>query len=355
MRLLMLPRYERLGASSRLRSYQYIPFLERAGFDIEVSPLLADEYVRSLYEGGPRIPSVLRGYVRRIAAQLSARRFDVVWLEKEFLPWLPAWMDRMCGRAALVVDYDDALFHTYDEHPSAVVRMLLGRRIDTLMRRADLVTAGNDYLASRARSAGCSRVELLPTVVDLDRYCVGSKEARNEGAVIGWMGSPSTADYLQQVSEVIARLRARFGIRAVAVGARPDQVEGTPFEAVPWTEDSEANLVASFDIGIMPLPDAPWERGKCGYKLIQYMACGIPVVASPVGVNREIVRDGINGFLANDSPEWEGHLTRLVLDKAERTRMGLAGRARVEDWYCLQVQAPRVAGLLKSVVAGSGR
>jgi glycosyltransferase involved in cell wall biosynthesis len=347
MRLLMLPRYEALGASSRLRSYQYLPKLSDAGIDVTVSPLLSDAYVRALYGGGRGVHEVVKGYWRRVLAQLSAEKFDIVWLEKEFLPWMPPVLERIPGKAILVVDFDDAVFHRYDEHRFATVRRIMGTRIDQLMRRADVVTAGNDYLANRALEAGCQRVATVPTVVDLTRYSSRAPNESGKPLVIGWIGSPSTAHYLRDVSTVIASMRKRYAVRAVAVGARPDQVVGTPFETVPWSEAEEAAIVAGFDIGIMPLIDAPWERGKCGYKLIQYMACGVPVIASPVGVNREIVQPGFNGFLAGNETEWEAALTSLIIDADLRDRMGSAGRWRVEQWYSLQVQAPRLIQILQ--------
>lgn len=349
MRLLMLPRYEPLGASSRLRTYQYVPKLREAGIDVTVSPLFSDAYVRALYARSSRSGEVIRGYLRRVMSQVDAANFDVVWLEKELLPWLPRVFERISGRPALVVDYDDAVFHNYDEHRSVLVRHVLGRKIDNVMARADVVTAGNAYIARRAELAGCSRVERLPTVVDLQRYSPRSPSLSDRPLVIGWIGSPSTARYLVDVALAVELLQAHYEIRAVAVGANPEQLVGTPFQAVPWRESEEAMLVAGFDIGIMPLPDAPWERGKCGYKLIQYMACGVPVVASPVGANREIVQPEVNGLLATSIDEWEAALSRLLDNAALRHAMGGAGRRQVEEWYSLQAQAPRLIRVLSGV------
>lgn len=350
MHLLMLPRYDEAGASSRVRMYQYLPALRSAGIDVEVSPLFDSDYVRALYGQQRAWAAIARGYARRLRAQLAAAAFDAVWLEKELLPWLPSAVERLRGDAAVVVDFDDAVFHRYDMHRSSLVRGMLGGRIDAVMRRADLVTAGNDYLADRALAAGCRWVERLPTVVDLTRYSPPNAVVQGRPLVIGWIGSPVTAQYLRPLGPVIARLKERMALRAVAVGARADQVVGTEFEAVPWTEGTEAGLVAGFDIGIMPLPDEPWERGKCGYKLIQYMACGIPVVASPVGVNTDIVIPGVNGVLADTPDQWFAALTRLAGDPALRARQGAEGRRRVEEWYSLQAQAPRLVAMLQEAV-----
>jgi glycosyltransferase involved in cell wall biosynthesis len=345
----MLPRYDEAGASSRVRMYQYLPALRKAGVDVEVSPLFDGEYVRALYAGKTAWGAILRGYTKRLRAQLAASAMDAVWVEKELLPWLPSAVERVGGNPAVIVDYDDAVFHRYDMHRSRLVRRLLGGRIDAVMRRADLVTAGNGYLSARALTAGCKWVEQLPTVVDLVRYR-GRVPVLDNPVVIGWIGSPATAHYLRPLASVIEQLGERIELRAIALGARPDQVEGTPFEALAWSEAAEAEQVATFDIGIMPLPDEPWERGKCGYKLIQYMASGLPVVASPVGVNTEIVTSGLNGALAETPEEWIAALARLADDPALRARQGAEGRKRVESWYSLQAQAPRLISMLQEAV-----
>ena len=252
------------------------------------------------------------------------------------------------------MDYDDAVFHRYDSHAWPLVRRLLGKKIEGVMRRAELVTVGNDYLAESARVAGSRRVEWLPTVIDLQRYPARvSGQRREKGVVtVGWIGSPSTADYLRLVSAAFAPMQAAGLIRCVAIGARPDQLAGTPFTAVEWREEDEVAQLQKLDIGIMPLPDEKWERGKCGYKLIQYMACGLPVVASPVGVNTDIVDPGMNGLLASSPEQWAEAIRILVMDADLRRDMGDEGRRRVEEIYCVQAQTDRLMDMLYSVANG---
>jgi glycosyltransferase involved in cell wall biosynthesis len=351
MQLLMLPRYDALGASSRVRMLQYVPALEAGGVETTVSPLLDDEYVRALYAGRNSIKSIFAGYIRRLARVLASRKFDVIWLEKEVFPWLPSLLDvgLFPARSKLVVDYDDAVFHRYGEHEKAGIRRFLGGKIETVMRRADLVTAGNGYLAERAKSSGAKWIEYLPTAIDLNRYASVPKRETTQEVTVGWIGSPATAEYLHMVTSALETLRLRHAIRCIAIGPREDQVEGTPFEAWRWQESNEVELLRQFDIGIMPLPNAAWERGKCGYKLIQYMACSMPVVASPVGANREIVVHGENGQLASTTAEWISGLEKLVIDADLRRRMGDMGRRRVESGYSIQMQAPRLLEMLKKV------
>jgi glycosyltransferase involved in cell wall biosynthesis len=352
IRILLLSRYSRLGASSRVRSYQYLPYLACHGMQVTVLPLFGDTYLQDLYAGQrKRLGAICRAYLRRLGQLLQSRRFDLLWIEYELFPWLPAWGEGLLAtlRIPYMVDYDDAIFHRYDMHPHRLVRMLLRGKVDTVMRRAALVLVGNEYLAERARRAGAKRVECLPTVVDVERYDQALCLAQGL-CTIGWIGSPITAPYLALVQAVLSEVCQQGNVRVVIVGAQHVPLAGVPVETRPWSEQTEVQEIQRFDVGIMPLPDEPWERGKCGYKLIQYMACSKPAVASPVGVNRHIIADGIDGFLAATPTQWVQTLRTLCKDGALRERIGKAARRKVAKEYSLQVMAPRLVSLLSSVV-----
>ncbi len=349
MRVLLLTRYGEMGASSRYRSYQFLPYLEEQGFEVEALPLLDDAYLRARYGGaGVSRGSIAAAYARRLGQLLRSRQFDLVWLEKEALPWLPGAIESLllAVGAPYVVDYDDALFHRYDQHPAFAVRALLGNKIDRVMRGAALVIAGNSYLAARARAAGARQVAVLPTVIDLQRY-PPAPSAKNEIFTIGSIGTPMTARlHLETIRGPLERFCAGGEARVVAIGAG-DLGWQAPVEVKAWSGATEVADLQGIDVGIMPLPDSPWERGKCGFKLIQYMACARPVVGSPVGVNDDIIEPGVNGFKATTPDAWIQAIDTLRSDRELRHRMGGAGRSLVEQAYCLQVVAPRLAGLLR--------
>jgi len=191
-------------------------------------------------------------------------------------------------------------------------------------------------------------VLLLPTVVDTVRYTV-LKKTVTDALTVGWIGSPSTAPYLKGISKSLSILAESQDMRFVVIGGKAPFIKNVDVIELPWNEDTEVNEINNFDIGVMPLPDNPWERGKCGFKLIQYMACGLPVIASPVGVNSEIVEHGVNGFLAETQEEWEVALSTLLADSDLRQQMGKAGREKVEREYSLQVTGPKLVALLKSI------
>jgi glycosyltransferase involved in cell wall biosynthesis len=216
--------------------------------------------------------------------------------------------------------------------------------------------AGNAYLSNHARKGGAPWVETVPTVVDLDAYQVRSDTVDENTLRVGWIGTPETWQALANpIHKVLDSLLAEQEALFVAVGASMQPETAGTLEILPWAEDTEVTLIQSMDIGVMPLPDTPWTRGKCGYKLIQYMACGLPVVASPVGVNRDIVEHGVNGFLAESDDEWRAAVDALLNDADLRRRMGAAGRKKVEEQYSLQVWGPRVAQMLRSVAEGQAQ
>jgi glycosyltransferase involved in cell wall biosynthesis len=355
LKILVLVKYGRLGAPSRLRFLQYFPWLENGGLQLTVRPLLSDVMLRTRYQRGTYdTVSLLWAYASRWRAMLLRRNFDVIWIEKEALPWAPLWVERLLLRGIpYVLDYDDAVFHQYDQHSRAWVRRLYGRRLDGLMANAAMVVCGNNYLAQRAHGAGAQLTVVVPTVIDLTRY---SCKSRVSGVVslprIVWIGSPSTARYLELLREPLRVLAEQqpFVLRVIGGGAV--DFPGVQVELMSWSENTEVDSIRACDVGVMPLVDSSWERGKCGYKLIQYMACGLPVVASNVGVNADIVTQGENGYLANTPLEWTTALGKLLKDAPLRAQMGTAGRQLVESTYCVQQTGPIMTKLLRSIVEG---
>jgi len=286
-------------------------------------------------------------YINRVARLMNSRSFDLLWVEKELFPWFPAWVESSLAGQGIpyVVDYGDAVFHRYDMHANPIIRALLGKSIDSVMRQAATVVVGNDYLAERAHHAGASRIEYLPSVVDINRYSI--QEKAGEQFRIGWIGSPITAPYVGLIRDALEDVSQKINMRLVLVGAGDqDPLPNMEKDILPWSEDTEVANIRSFDVGIMPLPDGPFERGKCGYKLVQYMACGLPVIASPVGVNSRIIEQGKTGFMASSTAEWVQALVMLYQNANMRSDLGKAGRKKVEQEYCLQVTAPRLLEIL---------
>ena len=355
MKILAFMKYGDLAASTRQRLMIYEPYLAAAGIEVEYLPLLKNEHVRRLAIGRrASIATLIGGYLGRFWQLLTRRDHDLVWVHYELFPYLPGWVERLIlvSRKPVVVDYDDATFHQYDASSNWLVRQLLRRKLAPLLRAATVCICGNRYLRDYAVQY-CANSIILPTVVDTDAY-VPAAGRRHAGPVtIGWIGSPSTWVLVRPYLGLLSDRSERFGIEVRVVGAGAvDEADKFPgLKLIDWSQDSEIAEVQKMDIGIMPVWDGPFQRGKCGYKLVQYMACALPVVASPVGVNRDMVVDGENGFLANSVDEWREILTRLILEPELRARLGKAGRIRAEQHYSLAAQAPHLVKVLRSVVA----
>jgi len=316
-----------------------------------------DAYLLHLYTmKRGSVLDIAKALCRRMAALMMAHKYDVVMIEYEILPYFPPVFEKIMKKMniPLVVNYDDAIFYKYSQHSSRWMRRFMGNKIDAVMKAADLVIAGNSFLADYARNSGAGRVETIPSVVDLGRY--PASEHRNNGIfTIGWIGSPSTSVYLEGIASALAKACEGGRGRVLLIGSGRIKLAGVPVEIRPWSEAGEVEDLRSCDVGIMPLYDGSWERGKCGLKTIQYMACGLPVVVSPIGVNKDMVEDGVNGFLAKDNEEWVKSLVALRDDKALRERMGRAGRKKAEELYSLQSTAPLMAELIWDVAHKSLR
>ena len=355
MKILILPRYENLAASSRFRFYQYIPKLKEIGWDITVKPLLSNNYVKYLYfNKSLKFGEIFKSYLNRINNLLRNNRFDIVWLQQEALPWIPYFIETLLLKSSkkLVTDYDDAFFHRYDLHKNKIVRTILKNKIDSVMAVSDLILAGNDYLASRAAlNNSFKRITIFPTVVDTAKYTIRKNVRKNKEFTIGWIGSPGTEKYLNVVSGVLNEI-VKFGkIKISLIGAKNFKNDDGNINFIKWNEKTEVEEISKFDVGIMPLLDNPWERGKCGFKLIQYFACGIPVIGSPIGINNKIISHGQNGFLAKDITQWRQSLIYFINNRERAKEMGLKGRKLVEKKYSLKNNILDIKNLFNDLVS----
>ena len=356
MKVLLLTKYDYSGASSRYRTLQYLSILKEKGIDIVTSPLLDSHHIKKIFaKQKVSFLYYLRRYFKRIFLLLLKRKkFDVVWIEGEIFPYVPFFLENFFLPNRYVAEYDDAIFHNYDQHRFFFIRRLLGKKIDQIMSKSQHVVVGNEYVKNHAYQAGAKKVTILPTVVDAMVYAPDSPVLCEENipVVIGWLGSPTTVKYLKLIESVFVSIAKKANIKLSVIGGEYCP-EGVPTECYHWPNEwSEAEEIAylkKIDIGIMPLIDSPWEQGKCGFKLIKYMACAKPMVASPVSTNKEIVIHGENGYLANTLEEWESYLLALIRDADKRQRFGEAGRKNMLETYSLQVTAPMMCHILKAV------
>lgn len=348
MRVLFLTLYPEQAASPRYRVHQFIPYLESRGIQCTVHAPMSNA-AWSRLTGPNRRGRAFWYHARetpvRLMQILSADRYDVVFVQKAIMTAYLRGMDRILRKRArkLVYDIDDAV-HLSPPHP---LRGFWKHWEDPqqgykLMWSSELVLAGNAWLDEEATNVGALS-EHFPTVVDTDRF-VPPAEATAHFQV-GWMGSPSTASSLHIIGDALAVLRP--GEFRVA-GADPKQLHSIKAQVIPWRIDTEVSLIQQFSVGVMPLPRDEWTRGKCALKALQYMACGVPCIATPYGAALEFIRHGENGWLADTEADWREAFEALR-DPALRHRLGEAARATVEERFSLRKAAPRMADLLEAL------
>lgn len=318
-------------------------------------PFLSDIYLKTLYSTGSRdILIILRSYYLRVKSLIKllfSKSHDILWIEKELLPWMPAIFEQVFFKMHIpvIIDYDDPIFHSYDVHPSLFVRIILGNKIKTIMKKADVVLLSSTYMHKYAQNSGARRAILLPTVIDLDRY-TNNGVAANEVFTIGWIGSPSTTRFLHVIEGALIRILNERKVRIVLIGSGRNYPTTYPVTLWNWTEESEAELLQKIDVGIMPLSDEPWAHAKDSYKLIQYMASGKPVIATPYGDNSLIVENYINGFLAETEDEWVSSIKYLTDNKTKAHEMGRAGRKIIEEKYCSAINGPILLEIIRDLI-----
>ena len=355
MKVLALTRTSSIGPSTRYRIEQYRPLLAEQAIEIETAPLF-DERWFSLLERPPGLGRVLAKacysvgrLVARCGQTLAAGRSDadVVLIEQQLFPYLPAIFELALwpGRKRTIVEMDDAIYLTRGHRA----------KLQRLWARADLVIVGNRFLADVVRPFA-KDLAIIPTTVDVSRYETASatQQARRAAARtdaplrVGWVGLRYNFPYLQMLAEPLARIAAAgrpVELRVISSACPEPGPEWGDVALVhrPWSESGEADEIGQCDLGVMPLPDNEWSRGKCALKLLQYMAAGVPVVASPVGVNADLVRHGENGLLAADASGWETALGQLAADPELRALLGEAGRQTVISDFSLVGGAQMVA------------
>jgi len=302
---------------------------------------------------GTKARAVITGYGRRLRLLGETRRFDVAFVYREAAPLGPAWYEGILARRIpMVFDFDDAIQYADASPANRMAGRLKPRgRAARVCRLSKHVTVGNETLAAFAR-CHAGAVTVIPSTIDTDLYTVQPHPV-NVRPVVGWTGSETTVRYLQALLPPLRRLRQSVDFELRVIGGRLDLSEGEG-RCLPWRPETEVEDLRPLDVGLMPLDDDEWSRGKCGMKALQYMALRIPPVVSPVGVNASMVQDGVSGFHARSEEDWIDRVALLLRNPGLRERLGHAARRTVEVHYSARVQAPRLAGVLKDAV-GLGR
>ena len=357
MKILILLPHPIESPGPRFRIYQYLPYFKEAGIEYTVSPFLnSDEYIAlynnysaSLYK---KSKALIRGSLRQLSKMLYVKSYDAVIVYREAMLWGKPWIEKYITKLGIPIihDFDDAIWLPVKSQinmPMFIKRFLKSeKKFDEIMKLSNRIVVCNNYLAQHANLLN-KNTTIIPIVINTDHFKPVEKNKNTDKIVIGWVGSGSTVKYLKLLDNIWRKLPPNCELRIVGGQYFPDGIKVTN---IKWTLAAELSEFSMLDIGITPMLDDDWAKGKGGGKTLQYMAMSIPTIGSAVGINTEIIQDGVNGFLAKDEKEWIEKLTLLIENPELRQRLGRAGRKTVEERYSLKVWAPRYVEIIKKVV-----
>lgn len=328
-----------IAPGQRFRYEMYLDQLE--GYDIEynIKPFLDEETNRILFKSDvyfKKIIGVIKGLFRRIFLLFSISKHDYIFLFREATPLGPPiieWIIACVLRKKIIYDFDDAIWLPFKSESNRITNTFKWtNKVGKICKWSHAVIGGNQYLADFARKFN-NNVHVIPTIVDTEMVHNKVKNQRTDCVTIGWTGSHSTNKYLKEVLPVLQSLQKKHRVKFIFISSADPGLDDLDYRFLPWNKTSEVDDLLEMNIGIMPLTDDEWAKGKCGFKAIQYQALGIPAVVSPVGVNEKVVLHGKTGFLAISNDDWERNLEKLILSVELRTQMGKEGRAHIVNNY----------------------
>lgn len=336
-------RFDR-APGQRFRFEQYFQYLKSKGYDCELSFFIDERADKIIYKPGhyfEKLRMILKGIRTRLKNVHQRNEYDIIFIFREAFMTRSIYFEKQFkkSRAKLVFDFDDAIWHMDISEANKRFHWLKNpAKTGDIIALCDIVFAGNAYLAKYA-SQFCKNVVIIPTTIDTDEY-QRMKFPPNDFITIGWSGSVTTIKHFEFALPFLRRIIEKYGkrIRIKVIGDASYRNEEFNIEGIGWNRKDEVKELSSFDIGIMPLPDDEWANGKCGLKGLQYMALEIPTIMSPVGVNKEIIVNGENGFLAQETEEWVEKLSLLIDSEILRKSMGSKARQTVIDRYSVLSQ-----------------
>ncbi len=353
--LVICPYPENTAPSQRLKFEQYFHHWRSNGFTIDVQPFYSDKAQAILYKQGhllKKIAGIIQGYFRRVLLLFSIRKYDLVYIHLWVTPLGFPFLESLYAfsNPNIIYDIDDAIFIKSESKANPYINWIKGRsKPFFLMKKAKHVITCTPYLTDVALKYN-NKVTDISSTINTTTYQPVNTYQNNHKPVLGWSGSHSTSPFLYLLKDVLVELNKRKPFRLIVMGDAHFNIDGIEVEALPWSEAIEIPTLQKFDIGLYPLPlDSDFVLGKSGLKALQYMAVGVPVVATAIGANYRIIRDGETGFLVKTPEEWLEKITRLMDSPELRKTIGMAGRINVMDNYSIDVTAPVYLDILKSV------
>lgn len=346
--------------NQRFRFEQYISYLEENGFQCRLSPLIATPTEdKTFYMQGNYAKKILLGFklwLRRLADVVRANDYDIIVIAREAFITGSTYFERALSRrkGKVIFDFDDSIWLNVISNNNQLFSSLKdASKTARIIQLSDKVFAGNEFLATYAKKFN-DNVVIIPTTIDTDVYQPANNSIKKT-VTIGWSGSTSTIEHFHFAIPALRILREKYkDLIAFKVIGDGNFFEPTlDIRGIPWKSETELDDLREIDIGIMPLPDNEWTWGKCGLKGLQYMALEIPTIMSPVGVNLEIIQDGVNGFLANSAEEWVDKISALIEQPDLRSRIGKEGRKTIVAKYSVMSMREAYLGQIKEVLSAN--
>jgi glycosyltransferase involved in cell wall biosynthesis len=342
--LFVTPFPKKLNSSARFRIELYENILIEHPFICDTAYFWNQKMYNILYEKGNfllKLGGLIKGFIKRVLLLFKIKQYDYIFVLREATPIGPPFFEWICIKVfnkKLIYDFDDAIWISQASKNNSIAKIVKSAwKIKFICKWAYKVSVGNQYLYNYA-AAYSKTVVLNPTCVDTEAVHnkIKDQSIENKKPVIGWTGSFSTLIYLNSILAALQELEKKYEYDFLVIADQNPELPLKNFVYKKWVETSEITDLLQCNIGVMPLNDSEYAKGKCGFKLIQYMALGIPVVASPVGVNEQIVDEGKNGFLCRTKQEWVDCLQKLIMNNELRKQMGIAGRKKIEQFYSVE-------------------
>ena len=360
--LFLVPYPEGEAPSQRFRFEQYLPILKKNGFQYTIQPFLSKGTWRVLYKKGSTFQKawgIFSGFWRRTSILFKIGRYDLVFIHREASPIGPPlfeWMIARIWKKPLIYDFDDAIWLPNTSRENKIAASLkFHSKTASICSWSQVISCGNQFLADYAKKHSSGRVVVNPTTIDTKNLHNQVKDQETNKVVIGWTGTHSTLKYLKLIEPALHQIASKFPQVEFQIisNQSPDDLPGLPFRFVPWNKKTEIEDLLAFHIGLMPLAEDQWSAGKCGFKALQYMALGIPPVASPVGVNTQIIQHGRNGFLADSQIEWQEALEELIVNREVRKELGKKTRQAVRERFSVEANTANFLALFSLAEAQS--
>ena len=325
--------------SQRFRFEQYVSYLKHNNFELDFFPFLSEHDFQLIYQPSKFLSKLLvtiKGFCKRFFLMFKLSKYEIIFIHREATPLGPPifeWVISKLLKKKIIYDFDDAIWLNNTSETNKIISSVKRHsKVGKICSWSSKVFCGNHYLKEYAKKFN-QQVFYIPTTIDTENLHNQIKKHNDGEIIIGWTGTHTTARYLKEIESILIELQKKYKFQVNLICNKDPRISGLEYIFIPWEKESEIDELIKFDIGLMPLSDNEWTKGKCGFKALQYMALQIPAIASDVGVNNKIISDGVNGFLTRNTNDWKEKLEELINNKELRTQFGIEGRKTIINSY----------------------